>query len=381
MRYFDHNATTRVDPEVIEVMIPFLQTHWGNPSSAYRFARPVKQALQQARAQVASLIRAQPEEILFTGCGTESINTALHLGAMVGRGQRHAIVTLVEHEANLRYAAYLESQGWEITRLGVDGQGLLDPQAVKDAIREDTAMVSVMWANNETGVLLPIHDIAMCCRDRGILFHTDAVQAIGKIPVHVDEVPVDLLSLSAHKMNAPKGVGALYIRKGTPFAPFLHGGGQEAGRRAGTQNMAGIVGLGKAAELASARLSQKNQVGALRDHLEQGMLRSIPNLKVNGHPTLRLPNTSNVCFDGIEAEALLHQLDRLEVAASSGSACSSGSLEPSHVLTAMGLSPRQALSSIRFSLGIETCQEEVDYLLLHLPEQVRRLRGYSPLNQ
>jgi cysteine desulfurase len=242
-------------------------------------------------------------------------------------------------------------------------------------------MVSVMWANNETGVLLPIHDIAMCCRDRGILFHTDAVQAIGKIPVHVDEVPVDLLSLSAHKMNAPKGVGALYIRKGTPFAPFLHGGGQEAGRRAGTQNMAGIVGLGKAAELASARLSQKDRVGALRDHLEQGMLQSIPNLKVNGHPTLRLPNTSNVCFDGIEAEALLHQLDRLEVAASSGSACSSGSLEPSHVLTAMGLSPRQALSSIRFSLGIETCQEEVDYLLQHLPEQVRRLRGYSPLSQ
>lgn len=379
MRYFDHNATTGLDPQVLEAMLPFLQTHWANPSSAYQFARPVKRALAEARAQVASLLQAQPEEILFTGCGTESINTALNLAAQLGPDRRHLVLSEVEHDANRRYAQYLERQGWEVTWLGVDAQGLLRAEQVREVLRPDTAMVSIMWANNETGVLFPMQAIAEVCQQQGVLLHTDAVQAAGKVEIDLRLVPADLLSLSAHKMHAPKGVGALFVRQGTPFDSYLLGGGQEGGRRAGTQNIPGIVAMGCAAQLAQSRLLQTGCIRELRDHLELGLRKQIEGMLINGHPTQRLPNTSNMAFEGIEGEALLLQLDRVGVAASSGSACSTGSLEPSHVLRAMGLSARQALSSIRLSLGHVTTREDIDYLLEHLPSLVARLRGQTPL--
>ena len=372
--YFDHNATTRVLPEVVEAMLPFFNEQWGNPSSAYHFGHQLTRSLDTARSRVAALIGAEPREIIFTSCGTESINSALNLGARLDSNKRHIIVSAVEHSATMKFCRHLERSGISVTRLQVEPDGTLDPKQLEDSIRPETAMVSLIWANNETGVVFPIAEVSRLCREKGILFHTDAVQAVGKIPVNVKSAGVDLLSLSGHKLNAPKGIGALYVGRGVPYEPFVIGGGQERGRRGGTENVPYIVGLGCAAQLAMSAAGQMPAVQALRDRLEAGLLEQVSNVAVNGTTANRLPNTSNLAFEGTEAEAILMLLDQAGICASSGSACTTGSLEPSHVLTAMGCSPERARSSIRFSLGRHTTQDEVDYLLSVLPGIIRRLR-------
>jgi cysteine desulfurase len=372
--YFDNNATTRVLPEVLEAMLPFFTEQWGNPSSAYHFGHHLTRPLDTARSSVAGLIGAEPREIVFTSCGTESINSALNFGAHLHSEKKHLIISAVEHSATMKFCRHLEKSGVSITRLQVESDGMLDLKHLEDSIRPDTAMVSLIWANNETGVVFPIAEAAKLCRKRGILFHTDAVQAVGKIPVDVKSAEIDLLSLSGHKLNAPKGVGALYIRRGIAYEPYVIGGGQERGRRGGTENVPYIVGLGLAAQLAMAALDQRLSVQGLRDRLEAGILERIPKVAMNGSKADRLPNTSNLAFEGTEAEAILMLLDQAGICASSGSACTTGSLEPSHVLTAMGCSPARARSSIRFSLGRHTTQDEVDYLLSILPGIIQRLR-------
>lgn len=373
--YFDNNATTKIAPEVFEAMIPFLTEYYGNPSSAYGFGRQIQAAVKKAREQVAALLGCSPRELYFTSCGTESDNAAL-ASALQATGKRHIITSKVEHSAIKNHVAHLERSGYAVTRLPVDSLGRLAVQQVAEAIRPDTALVSLMWANNETGVLFPIEEIGRLCRERGVLFHTDAVQAVGKIPFKLSECQIDFLSLSGHKLHAPKGVGALYVRSGVAFLPYLIGGGQERGKRGGTENVASIVGLGEAAASALALLEkERTEVKALRDAFEAGVLGAVPGAKVNGDLEQRLPNTTNICFSGLEAEALLLLLDREGICASAGSACTTGTLEPSHVLSGMGLDPEDALASIRFSFGRDNTREEVEKALAIIREKTATLRA------
>lgn len=379
--YFDNNATTRVAPEVVEAMVPFLSELWGNPSSAYGFGAQVHKHVEMAREKVAALIHADPKEVIFTSCGTESNNSAFSSALYMNPGKKHVITTAVEHSANINYGEYLQKRGCDVTYLPVESDGLLDIHLLEKSIRPDTALVSVMMANNETGVLLPIAEIAAICRSRGVLFHTDAVQVPGKLKIDVKELGVDFLSLSAHKLHAPKGIGMLYVKRRTRFQPYIIGGHQERGRRGGTENVANIVAFGRAADLAVASLNDENtRVRGLRDRLENFILAKISNTVRNGHRDQRLPNTANIAFDFVEAEAVLLLLDQLGICASSGSACTTGSLDPSHVLTAMGLPPMRARGSVRFSLGIYNTDADVDYVCRHLPSIIQRLRDISPLN-
>lgn len=379
--YFDNNATTRVAPEVIDAMMPFLRDLWGNASSAYRFGNQVKKHIDDAREKAAALINADPKEIVFTSCGTESNNTAIHSALAVNPGKRHIVTTAVEHSANIKYGEFLQRRGHEVTYLPVESDGSLDIHRLDQAIRPDTAIVSIMWANNETGVIFPIDEVAAICRSKGVLFHTDAVQTPGKIKLDVKSTGVDFLSLSGHKLHAPKGIGLLYVKKKARFQPYIIGGHQERGRRSGTENVPYIIGFGRAAELAMATLDEENtRIRALRDRLEQTILSTIPNTFRNGGKEPRLPNTTNIAFDFVEAEAVLMMLDQLGVCASSGSACTTGSVDPSHVLTAMNINPMRARGSLRFSLGLYNTAEEVDYLLQHLPGIIAKLRSISPLD-
>ena len=381
--YLDYNATSPVRPEVLEVMLPFYREQFGNPSSVHWAGRQVSGALEKAREQVASLINASPAEIVFISCGSEGDNMALKgtMAALKDKGN-HIITTAVEHPAVLETCEALEKDGYDVTYLPVDKNGALNLADIENAITDKTVLISVMWANNETGNLYPIEDIGKIAKKYNIRFHTDAVQAVGKVPVDVQSANVDLLVISGHKIGAPKGVGAIYIRRGTRMSTFMHGGHQERNRRAGTQNVAGIVGLGKACEMAGAELGDYyKRVRALRDRLEDGVLNQVPDIKLNGTPDRdqRLPNTLNVSFAYIEGESLLLNLDMFGIAASSGSACTSGSLEPSHVMGAMCVEVTLAHSSTRFSLGPETKAEEIDKVLEVLPATVQRLRDMSPL--
>ena len=377
--YFDNNATTRVAPEVVEAMLPFLTEQWGNPSSAYSFGNEVGEAVDHARAQVAALINAEPREIIFTSCGTESNNAAINSALQTQPGKRHVITTAVEHSANIKYGQMLEKRGVEVTWIPVDRAGQLDVHQIHEAIREDTAMVSVMMANNETGVVFPIEEIAAICRIKGVPFHTDAVQTPSKMELDVKALGVDYLSLSAHKLHAPKGIGCLYVRQGLPYQSYIVGGGQESGRRGGTENVAYMVAFGKAAEMATASLGgEVERIRALRDRMEDGILEAIPGVTRNGARDPRLASTSNLSFADCEAEAILLLLNREGICASSGSACTTGSMAPSHVLTAMGLSPEHAMGAVRFSLSKYTTDAEVDYLLEKLPAIIEKLRGASP---
>lgn len=377
--YFDNNATTRVDPLVLEAMLPYLSELYGNPSSMHTFGGQVGRSVAEAREQVAEAIGASPEEIIFTSCGSEGDNTAIRSALQAQPDRKHIITTRVEHPAVLSLAQHMEKQGHEVTLLGVDEKGRLDLDELRDAIRKDTAIVSIMTANNETGTIFPIAEAGAIAREHGVPFHTDAVQAIGKVDMDVKTLPVDYLVLSGHKLHAPKGVGALYVRRGTAFRPFLRGGHQERGRRAGTENVASIVALGKACELATSNIHEENtQVRALRDRLESGLLAAVPDAIVNGDTASRLPNTSSIAFKYVEGEAILLMLDQHGVCASSGSACTSGSLEPSHVLRAMGVPFTYAHGSIRFSLSRFNTVDEVDYVVRELPPIIARLREISP---
>ncbi len=377
--YFDNNATTQVAPEVIEAMLPYLREHWGNPSSAYSFGSDLTKALDRAREQAAALINADPREIIFTSCGTESNNAALHSAVTLNPTKRHVLMSAVEHSANLKYGKYLESQGCRVTYLPVEPDGSIDLHLLAESIEPQTALVSMMWANNETGVLFPIEEMAAICQSRHVPFHTDAVQVAGKLKIDVENLGLDFLSLSAHKLHAPKGIGLLYVRRRTPFQPLILGGQQERGRRGGTENVPYIVAFGRAAELALEGLSDEDtRVRHLRNRLESGLLRAIPETTRNGSRDQRLPNTSNLAFAGVEAEAVLLLLNRLGICASSGSACTTGSIEPSHVLTAMGLPRELARGSVRFSLGRYNTDAEVDYVLRELPAVIDRLRAATP---
>ncbi len=378
--YLDNNATTRVDPAVLEAMLPFFGERYGNPSSMHAFGGSVAAELRRAREAVAQLIAASPEEIVFTSGATESNNTAIHAAIEAFPQKRHLVTSRVEHPAVKNVCERLSRRGYRVTFVPVDGRGLLDLDFLLDHLGPDTAIVSLMWANNETGVIFPIEEIAPLVRSRGILFHTDAVQAAGKLPIDVGRTAVDFLSLSGHKMHGPKGIGVLYIRRGTSFSPLIVGGHQERGRRAGTENTAAIVGLGRAAELARRHLAAgvSERVRRLRDRLERGILERIPRALVNGDPAARLPNTLNVSFEFVEGEAILLLLNEHGICASSGSACTSGSLEPSHVLRAMGVPFTAAHGSIRFSLSRFTTEEEIDRVLEVLPGIIGRLREMSP---
>jgi len=374
--YFDNNATTRVAPEVVDAMIPFLKEHWGNPSSAYTFGHQVTRHIEEARAKVAALIHADPREILFTSCGTESNNSALHSALATNPEKRHVVISSVEHSANIKFCDFLKKQGYNTSLLPVEPDGTIDLHLVEKSIRPDTAIVSVMWANNETGVIFPVEEIAAICRSKGTLFHTDAVQTPGKLKIDVKELGADFLSLSAHKLHAPKGIGLLYVKRRTKYQPYVIGGGQEKGRRGGTENVPYMVAFGRAAELALATLQDENtRVRRLRDKLEQGILSTIPGTLRNGAKEPRLPNTSNIAFQDVEAEGILMLLDQVGICASSGSACTTGSLDPSHVLIAMGCSVARARGSVRFSLGIYNTEAEVDYALKLLPDIISRLRA------
>jgi len=378
--YLDNNATTRVAPEVVDAMMPFFCELYGNASSMHSFGGQVKRHVERAREQVAACLGADPSEIVFTSCGTESDNAALRgtCEALTGR-RHHLITTRVEHLAVLSVCRHLGGHGFRVTELPVDNQGLLDLQLLEDSLSDDTAIVSIMWANNETGVLFPIEAIGEICRRKGVVFHTDAVQVAGKIPVDLSKVPVDLLSISGHKLHAPKGVGVLYVRKGTRLSPFMIGGHQEGNKRAGTENVPYIVGLGRAAELAQRYMADEaTRVRDLRDRLEDGILKSCPDATLNGSKVHRIPNTSNISFHYVEGEAILLLLDQFGICASSGSACSSGSLEPSHVMRAMGVPFTAAHGSIRFSLSRYTTGDEIDAVLEHLPPIIGRLRELSP---
>jgi len=381
--YLDYNATSPVRPEVLDVMLPYYKEQFGNPSSVHWAGRQVSGALEKAREQVATLINASPAEIVFVSCGSEGDNMAIKgsLEPLKAKGN-HIITTAVEHPAVLETCQALEKDGYAVTYLPVNKDGQLDLADLEKAITDKTILISIMWANNETGNLYPIEAIGKIAKKYNIRFHTDAVQAVGKVPVDVQKANLDLLVLSGHKIGAPKGVGAIYIRRGTRMTTFMHGGHQERNRRAGTQNVAGIVGLGKACEMAAAELDEYYQrVRALRDRLEDGVLSQVPDIKLNGTPDRddRLPNTLNVSFAYIEGESLLLNLDMFGIAASSGSACTSGSLEPSHVMGAMCVEVTLAHSSTRFSLGPETTEAEIDKVLEVLPATVQRLRDMSPL--
>lgn len=377
--YFDNNATTKVATEVVEVMLPFFSENYGNASSMHTFGGVVGRDIQNAREQVAALIGAEPEEVIFTSCGTESDASALWSAIQLVPEKRHIITTRVEHPAILSICNHLELKGYKVTYLNVDSKGRLDLDELRSSITNNTAIVSIMYANNETGTIFPIKEISEIVKDKGVLFHTDAIQAVGKIPVNLKEMQVDYLSLSGHKMHAPKGIGAFYVRTGTRFRPFLRGGHQEFNRRAGTENAPYIIGLGKAAELTQVYLEKTNnaEIKALRDHLEVQLL-TIPETIVNGDTENRVPNTTNVSFQNIEGEAILLLMDQHGICASSGSACTSGSLEPSHVLRAMGVPFTYAHGSIRFSLSRYSTKEEVDIVIKEVPLIIERLREISP---
>ena len=373
--YFDNNATTRIDPRVLEAMLPYLGALYGNPSSGCRLGKLAANAVARAREQVAALLGCEAHEIVFTSGGTESVNAALASALQCNPGRRHLVTTAVEHSATLKPCEALERRGYAITRLGVDAAGALDASDFARQIRPDTALVTVMTANNETGVLFPMDELAAICQTKGVFLHTDAVQAVGKIPVRVAQTPIASLSLSSHKIHGPKGVGALYVNRRTAFHPLLLGGGQENGRRAGTENVAGIVGFGKAAELALQGLEREvSEVRALRDAFETGVLERIGGVQITGDRSARLPNTTHLAFEGVEAESALLLLERARVCASAGSACLSGSLQPSHVLRAMGFSPARARGSLRFSFSRFNTAVEIAQALELLPGIIAKLR-------
>ncbi len=377
--YFDNNATTKVDERVLEEIRPLFCELYGNPSSMHTFGGQIGRRISQARQQVATLLGCEPDEIIFTSCGTESDNTAI-MGALAAvPNRRKVITTRVEHPAVLAVCRELENRGYTVVELNVDKQGRLNLSELSKQLDDDTALVTIMYANNETGVIFPIEEIAELVTGRGITFHTDAVQAVGKIPLNLKKSKIDLLSLSGHKLHGPKGVGVLFVRKGTRLSPFMLGGHQEAGKRAGTENVPGIVGLGKACELALMNIDKENKkVKYLRDKLEQAILKECPDCRLNGDKDNRLPNTTNISFEYIEGEAILLMLDQRGICASSGSACTSGSLEPSHVLRAMGVPFTAAHGSIRFSLSRYNTEEEVDYAIEKIPPIIKRLRELSP---
>jgi cysteine desulfurase len=377
--YLDNNATTQLDPAVIEEMLPYLTDYYGNPSSGYTFGRQVRRAIDLARERVAALLGCEPGEIVFTSCGTESNNAAVNSALQLDPNRRHIVTTAVEHSATRRHCETVANRGGAVTIVGVDGNGNLDLDELEAAITPQTAIVTAMWANNETGVLFPVEKIAEIARRKRVLFHTDAIQTVGKIPIRLADSTINSLALSAHKLHGPKGVGALYANKRSAFKPSMIGGSQENNRRAGTENVASIVALGKAAECAAATLAEEDsRVRALRDRFENGLLERIPNAFVNGNLAERLPNTTNVSFIGIESDAALVMFDRHQLCCSAGSACRTGSLEASHVLRAMNLAAERLRGSMRFSFGRFNTDAEVDQALEIIPAVISKLRAMSP---
>lgn len=379
--YLDHAATTYTNKEVLNEMLPFFTEYFGNPSSVHQFGREVKKSIDLARDRVAKAIGALPEEVYFTAGGSEADNLAIKGVAYANKNKgNHIITSKIEHPAVLHTCEQLEKEGFEVTYLEVDQYGIVNPEDVRNAIKSNTILITIMYANNEIGTIQPINEIAAIAKEKGIYFHTDAVQAIGSVRINVKEQNIDMLSLSAHKFYGPKGVGALYIKKGVKLISIIHGGSQERKRRAGTENVPGIIGLGKAIELAYQHFEEHNaRIAAMRDKLIKGIMEKVPYTRLNGHPERRLPNNTNFCFEFIEGESLLLNLDIKGIAGSSGSACSSGSLEPSHVLLAIGLPHEIAHGSLRLTLGEVNTEEDVDYVLQVLPEIVDRLRQMSPL--
>ncbi len=376
MIYLDNNATTPVLPEVLEAMMPYLTSEWGNPSSTYKFGSKLKTVIETARAQVAELVGAHAMEIIFTSCATESNNAAIHAALRANPKKKHIITSMVEHSSVLNYCMALEKEGYRVTYLPVDREGLLNLTDLEDAISDETAVVSLMWANNETGVLFPVKEIGEICRSRGVLFHCDAVQAAGKVEINLQKVQADYLSLTGHKLGAPKGVGALYVRRKVPFLPFVYGGHQERNRRGGTESVPLIVGMGKAAEFTRKHLPQYDKkIRPLRDALEETILKSIPNSELNGHKTQRLANTTNITFRGIESEALLILLDKEGICASSGSACLADSDEPSHVIKAMKPESAAARQAVRFSLGVTSTDSDIGKALRFLYQTTQTLNA------
>lgn len=377
--YVDNNATTQVNAEVLEEMLPYFRENYGNPSSMHTFGGNVAAEISKARERVAALINAEPEEIVFTSCGSESDSTAIWATIESIPDKKHIITSRVEHPAIKNLFEHLSKKGYQVSFVPVDKKGNLDLDYLYEHLTAETAIVSIMWANNETGVIYPVDEIAAAVREKGVVFHTDAVQAVGKLEVDVKKTQVDMLALSGHKIHAPKGVGALYLKKGTKFSPFLIGGHQENGRRGGTENVASIVGLGKAAELAKQkRETSALKTSTLRDKLEKNLLERIPNSMVNGDTKYRLPNTTNISYEYVEGEAILLMMNEFGICASSGSACTSGSLEPSHVLRAMGVPFTAAHGSIRYSLSDYNTEEEMDFIIEHTPPIIERLRELSP---
>jgi len=380
--YLDNNATTRVAPEVLEEMLPYLRDLYGNPSSMHTFGGQLHRKIEEAREKVASLLNALPEEIIFTSCGTESDDTAIMSAVESLPRKKHVITTRVEHPAVLNFCRHIARKGYRATFVPVNNLGRLDTDFLFKSIDDDTAVVSIMYANNETGVVFPIAGIAEKLKERGVLFHTDAVQAGGKIPLDLKELPVDMLSLSGHKLHAPKGIGVLYVRRGTRFSPYIIGGHQERGRRAGTENVASIIGLGKACEIAAKHIHKEAaDLKRLCDRLETSLLNCCPDTRVNGDTENRLPNTTNISFEYVEGEAILLRLNEFGICASSGSACTSGSLEPSHVLRAMGIPYTAVHGSIRFSLSRYTTEKEIDRVIEVMPGIIRELRELSPFGR
>jgi cysteine desulfurase len=378
--YFDYNATTPVSPDVLDAVVAVTRDQFGNPSSVHHFGQRAKAALDEARAAVAALINAEPSEVVYTSGGTESDNFALRgvAEALEPTGRKHLIASAIEHEAVLNTLKALGRRGWQTTLLPVDQTGIVDPERLRAVISNETALVSVMHANNEIGTIQPVAQLAAIAHEHGALVHTDAVQSVGKIPVDVRSMGIDLLSLSAHKFNGPKGAGALWIKRGTRMQPILTGGKHERSRRAGTENAPALVGMGVAARLAQAKLDAEGmRVGRLRDRLEEEILRTVPGTMVNGTRSPRVPNTTNISFERVEAESLLIALDLDGIAVSTGSACSSGTLEPSHVLRAMGFSAHRTQNSLRFSLGLFSTEEEIDRVVAVLPGIVEKLRGLT----
>ncbi len=377
--YLDNNATTQVAPEVLDEMLPYFGERYGNPSSMHSFGGQVAKRLAEARERVALLIGAQPDEIVFTSCGTESDNTAIISALAVSPGKEHIITSRVEHPAVKALCEHLVERGYRITMLDVDNDGNLDMDQYEKSLTPDTAVISLMWANNETGVVFPVEKAAGMAQERGVIFHTDAVQAVGKTSINMKTNAINMLSFSGHKLHAPKGIGILYIRRGTKFSPFLIGGHQEKGRRGGTENVPSIIGIGKACELAGQKIEEENtRVRALRDRLENEIKERIPNIKINGGAAPRLPNTTNISFEFVEGESILLLLDQFGICASSGSACTSGSLQPSHVLRAMGVPYTMAHGSVRFSLSVYNTDEDISFVIEKLPPIIERLREMSP---
>ena len=377
--YLDNNATTQLDPAVIDEMLPFLTDYYGNPSSGYTFGRQVRCAIDLARERVAALLGCEPGEIVFTSCGTESNNAAVNSALQLDPNRRHVVTTAVEHSATRRHCETIAKGGGSVTVVGVNGEGNLDLDELERAITPQTAIVTVMWANNETGVLFPVEKIAEIARRKRVLFHTDAIQSVGKIPIRLTGMTINSLALSAHKLHGPKGVGALYVNKRSAFKPLVIGGSQENNRRAGTENVASIVALGKAAECASAALAEENsRVRAMRDRFETRVLERVPNTFVNGDRTARLPNTSNLSFSGIESDAALLMFDRHQLCCSAGSACRTGLVEASHVLRAMNVPAERARGSMRFSFGRFNTEADVDKALEIIPAVISKLRAMSP---